>query len=136
MKVLIIDDEPKARSLLRILIQENCPRILEIDEAEDLLSGVEKIKKFKPQIVLLDIEMPQHSGLEIVDFISKEDFNFEIIFVTAYSEYAIQAFQLAAVDYLLKPVRPTQIKEAIQKAIEGIGRTQISNQLEELRNSP
>ncbi len=135
MKVIIIDDERKARSLLKVLIEENCPKITAIHEAEDLLSGVEKIKTHKPDIVFLDIEMPEHSGLELLDYINKDDFNFEIIFVTAYSEYAIQAFQLAAIDYILKPVRPTQISEAVEKAIKGIGNSQISAKLEELKKS-
>ena len=100
MKAIIIDDEPKARKLLEILIQENCPKIESVFQAEDLLSGVKLIKEKQPQIVFLDIEMPEHSGLEILDFVSKEEVSFEIIFTTAYSEYAIKAFQLAAIDYL------------------------------------
>jgi two-component system LytT family response regulator len=135
MKVIIIDDERKARNLLNILISENCPKITEIFEAEDLLSGIELIKKEQPQIVFLDIEMPQHSGLEILDFIEKDNFNFEIIFTTAYSEYAIKAFQLSAIDYLLKPVRATQIKEAVEKALKHIGKSQINIKLEELKKS-
>ncbi len=135
MKAIIIDDESKARNLLKILIQENCPKITEIFEAGDLLSGVEIIKEETPNIVFLDIEMPEHSGLEILNFIEKDVLNFEIIFTTAYSEYAIQAFQLSAIDYLLKPVRPSQIKEAVEKAIQLIGKSQINTRLEELKNS-
>lgn len=135
MKAIIIDDERKARSVLKILIEENCPKITEIFEAQDLLSGVELIKQEQPNIVFLDIEMPEHSGLEILNFIEKEDFNLEIIFTTAYSEYAIQAFQLAAIDYLLKPARPTQVKEAVDKAIKLIGSSQINMRLDELKKS-
>lgn len=135
MKAIIIDDERKARSVLKILIEENCPKITEVFEAQDLLSGVELIKQERPNIVFLDIEMPEHSGLEILNFIEKEDFTLEIIFTTAYSEYAIQAFQLAAVDYLLKPVRPTQVKEAVDKAIKRIGSSQINMRLDELKKS-
>jgi len=135
MKAIIIDDERKARNVLKILIEENCPKITAIFEAEDLLSGVDLIKKEQPNIVFLDIEMPEHSGLEILNFIEKEVFNFEIIFTTAYSEYAIQAFQLAAIDYLLKPVRPIQVKEAVDKAIKFIGSSQINIKLEELKKS-
>ena len=68
MKAILIDDERKARSVLKILLEENCPQITQIFEAEDLLSGVDLIKKEQPQLVFLDIEMPEHSGLEIVDF--------------------------------------------------------------------
>lgn len=135
MKVIIIDDERKARNLLRILVSENCPKITEIYEAENLLSGIEIIKKEQPKIVFLDIEMPQHSGLEILDFIEKDSFNFEIIFTTAYSEYAIRAFQLSAIDYLLKPIRATQVQEAVEKAIKHIGKSQINIKLEELKKS-
>ena len=135
MKAIIIDDEPKARNLLRILVEENCPKITEIFEAGDLLSGVEIIKNEEPNIVFLDIEMPEHSGLEILNFIERDVINFEIIFTTAYSEYAIQAFQLSAIDYLLKPVRPSQVKEAVDKAITLLGKTQISDKLEELKTS-
>ncbi|WP_033960171.1 LytR/AlgR family response regulator transcription factor [Psychroserpens jangbogonensis] len=135
MKALIIDDEKKARQVLRILIEENCPKITQIFEAEDLLSGVELIKQETPSIVFLDIEMPEHSGLEILNFIEKEVYNFEIIFTTAYSEYAIQAFQLSAIDYLLKPVRPSQVKEAVNKAIAFLGNSQIDTRLAELKSS-
>lgn len=135
MNCIIIDDESKARNLLRILIEENCPKIKTIFEASDLLSGVEIIQKEEPSIVFLDIEMPEHSGLEILEFIEKEVHNFEIIFTTAYSEYAIQAFQLAAVDYLLKPVRPNQVKEAVDKALTLLGKSQINQKLEHLKQS-
>ena len=135
MKALIIDDEKKARQVLHILVEENCPKITEILEAEDLLSGVDLIKKEQPSIVFLDIEMPEHSGLEILNFIEKEIHNFEIIFTTAYSEYAIQAFQLSAIDYLLKPVRPSQVKEAVDKAIAFLGNSQINQRLTELKLS-
>lgn len=135
MKALIIDDEKKARQVLRILIEENCPKITEIYEADNLLSGVDLIKKESPNIVFLDIEMPEHSGLEILNFIEKEVYNFEIIFTTAYSEYAIEAFQLSAIDYLLKPVRPNQVKEAVDKALTFLGNSQINQRLSELKDS-
>lgn len=133
MKALIIDDESKARNLLRVLIQENCKNIDEILEAEDLLKGVAMIKAHRPQLVFLDIEMPGHTGLEILDFINKDDFNFEIIFTTAYSEYAIQAIQLSALDYILKPVRGSKVKEAVDKAVNFLGKSKINQRLDELR---
>ncbi len=135
MKAIIIDDERKARNLLRILIEENCVKINKVFEAEDLLSGVALIKEHQPQIVYLDIEMPEHSGLELLNFISKEEVNFEIIFTTAYSEFAVKAFQLSAIDYLLKPLRVEALVEATEKAIAQIGKSNISLKLEELKNS-
>ncbi|MCI2229984.1 LytTR family DNA-binding domain-containing protein [Polaribacter sp. MSW13] len=135
MKVVIIDDEPKARNLLEVLIRENCPKITSIFKAEDLLSGVKIIKKEQPKIVFLDIEMPEHSGLEIFDFIDKSTHNFEIIFTTAYSEYAIQAFELSAIDYLLKPLRTNKLMEAVEKAIINFGKSHINLKLIELQKS-
>ena len=135
MKALIIDDEKKARQVLEILIQENCPEISEIFKAEDLLSGVEIIKKEKPGLVFLDIEMPEHSGLEILNFIEKDTYNFEIVFITAYRDYAIQAFRLSAIDYLLKPVSISQVKSAVAKALSFFGRTEIRQRLQELKHS-
>lgn len=135
MKALIIDDEKKARQVLQILVEENCPKITTILQADNLISGVELIKQQAPSIVFLDIEMPEHSGLEILNFIEKEIHNFEIIFTTAYSEYAIQAFQLSAIDYLLKPVRASQVKDAVDKAIKFLGNSQINKRLTELKSS-
>lgn len=135
MKAVIIDDEKKARNVLHSMLLDNCSKITEIFEAENLLEGVAIIKSENPSLVFLDIEMPEHSGLEILNHINKENYNFEIIFVTAYSDYAIQAFQLSAIDYLLKPIRPSQLIEAVEKAISQIGNSQISLKLEELKKS-
>ncbi len=134
MKAIIIDDEEKARNLLKVLIQENCKKITEIHEADRLLKGVELIKVHRPQIVFLDIEMPGNSGLEILDYINKDDYNFEIIFTTAYSEYAIKAIQLSAIDYLLKPIRGSKVKDAVEKALGMIGKSKINQRLDELRS--
>lgn len=115
MKIIIIDDEKKARQLLQVIISENHPGIEICDLCEDLASGVRAIKKHKPSLVFLDIEMPGHSGLELLDFFNEDEINFSIVFVTAYNEYAIQAFKLSAIDYILKPVSPKLIAEAIDK---------------------
>jgi len=133
MKAVIIDDEEKARRLLRVLIEENCKNISSVYEASNLLDGVQLIKEIDPAIVFLDIEMPGHTGLEILDFINKEDFQFEIIFTTAYSEYAINAIQLSALDYLLKPVRASKLKEAVVKATEFLGRSKFNQKIDELK---
>ena len=135
MKAVIIDDERKARNVLKILIEENCPKITEIFLTDNLKSGVDIIKDELPNIVFLDIEMPEHSGLEILKFIEKEVYNFEIIFTTAYNEYALQAFQLNAIDYLLKPIEIPHLKKAINKALKFIGTSQIDIRLDELKKS-
>lgn len=115
MKAIIIDDEKRARVSLALLLQEYCPQISVVSECENLPEGVKAIRKFQPDLVLLDIEMPGHSGLELLDFFDENDVNFSIIFTTAYNEYALQAFKFSAVDYLLKPINPEQLTEAITR---------------------
>ena len=113
MKAVIIDDERRARVSLKLLLAEYCPEVEIVAECENLSEGVKAIRKQRPNLVLLDIEMPGHSGLELLDFFDEDEIDFSIIFTTAYSEYAIQAFKFSAVDYLLKPIDPQQLMEGI-----------------------
>lgn len=115
MKAIIIDDEKRARVSLALLIQEYCPNVEIVSECENLPEGVKAIRKHNPDLVLLDIEMPGHSGLELLDFFDENDVNFSIIFTTAYNEYALQAFKFSAIDYLLKPINPEQLADAITR---------------------
>jgi two-component system LytT family response regulator len=115
MKAIIIDDEKRARVSLRLLIEEYCATVTIVAECENLSEGVKSIRKYNPDVVLLDIEMPGHSGLELLDFFEENDVNFAIIFTTAYNEYALQAFKFSAIDYLLKPINPDQLCEALSR---------------------
>lgn len=112
---IIIDDELHARAALKGIIKENINNVKIIDEAKDLPSGVELIKTHQPDIVFLDIEMPEYSGLEILDFFEDETINFHIIFVTAYNQYALDAFNLSAIDYLVKPINIEDLNRALEK---------------------
>ena len=115
MKAIIIDDEKPARISMDLLLKEFCPEITVVAECENLPEGVKAIRKLQPDLVLLDIEMPGHSGLELLDFFDEKEVNFSIIFTTAYNEYAIQAFKLSAIDYLLKPISPEELMNAVSK---------------------
>ncbi len=112
---IIIDDEKMAGTLLAGMVKEYCTDIEIVDTYKDLPTGVLAIKKLKPNLVFLDIEMPLHSGLELLDFFEDSEVNFAIIFTTAYNKYAIQAFKLSAVDYLLKPIDPEELELAIER---------------------
>ncbi|MGL5888371.1 MAG: LytR/AlgR family response regulator transcription factor, partial [Bacteroidia bacterium] len=114
-KAIIIDDEVRARTLLRGMLGEVAPEIEVAAEAEDLPNGVKAIRRIQPQLVFLDIEMPGHSGLELLDFFNDEEVNFEIVFTTAYNNYAIKAFKLSAIDYLLKPISAEELREAVDR---------------------
>ena len=111
---VIIDDEKRARNVLCTLLKENVADIEILDEAEDVPGGVRAINKHKPDIVFLDVEMPGYNGFQLLNFF--EQINFSIIFTTAYSEYAVQAFQVSAVDYLLKPIQIDALQKAVEKA--------------------
>jgi two-component system, LytTR family, response regulator len=108
-KVIIIDDELRARVLLQGMLETTIPEVEIVALCEDLPSGIKAIRKFQPDLVYLDIEMPGNSGLELLDFFNEEEVQFSIIFTTAYSHYAIKAFRLSAIDYLLKPIEQEEL---------------------------
>jgi two-component system LytT family response regulator len=115
MDAIIIDDEKRARINLSLILKEYCPEVNIVAQCENLSQGVKAIRKLKPLIVLLDIEMPGHSGLELLDFFDENEIDFSVIFTTAYNEYAVKAFKFSAVDYLLKPIIPEELSNAIQR---------------------
>ena len=100
------------------MLADICPEINVIAACDDLPSGVKAIKKHKPDLIFLDIEMPGHSGLEILDYFEDDEITFDIIFCTGYSEYAIQAFKLSATDYLLKPINPNMLKDSVERFLK------------------
>lgn len=116
---LIIDDEAPARENLSMLIQDFCPEIEVIGTASNINEARQKIESLKPGIVFLDIRMPSGSeGFDLLDSIPKKDFH--VIFVTAFKDYAIKAFNANAIHYVLKPVDIDDLKEAVKKAVESI----------------
>jgi two-component system LytT family response regulator len=115
MKILIIDDEDLARESLKAILQELAEDVEVVAEASNVSEGVKMIRKFQPDIVFSDIEMPVLNGLQLLDFFNPEEVNFELVFVTSYSEYAVRAFQLSAIDYLLKPVDKELLTKALNK---------------------
>ena len=135
MTALIIDDENKARRLLERLLEEQCKEIETIFQASDLEEGVASIIKNKPNVVYLDIEMPNYSGLQILELLGDTPVNFQIIFTTAYNQYAVEAFKLSAIDYLLKPIDVNELKSATQKAIVAIKDNSINYQLHDLKKA-
>jgi two-component system LytT family response regulator len=115
VKVIIVDDEQLARASLRSLLEDYCPQLEIAGEAASVPEAIKLIMQVRPKLVFLDIEMPGFSGLKLLDFFKPEEVFFHIIFVTAYAQYAVDAFRLSAVDYLLKPIEVEQLQEAVQK---------------------
>lgn len=133
MKAIIVDDEPSARSILRNIISEHCTDIQIIEEAPDVKTAVKLINKFSIDLVFLDIEMPNENGFTLFDYFEKP--TFETIFCTAYSEYALKAFEVSAADYILKPIRISNIKLAIEKVLKINGLNQIIQKVQTLRDN-
>lgn len=113
IKAIIIDDEAGARTTLSSFVTNYCENITIVATCENVPEGVIAINQFQPDLVFLDIEMPEYNGFELFKFF--KEVNFEIIFVTAYNQYAIKAFEVSAIDYLLKPVEIEQLQQAIKK---------------------
>ncbi|MFN3907993.1 MAG: LytR/AlgR family response regulator transcription factor [Flavobacterium sp.] len=116
MKAIIIEDEKRAQIYLENTLLDVAPLVEVVEICDDLPTGVVAIKKHQPDLVFLDIEMPKFSGLDIVKFFNLEEINFKIIFTTAYNQYAIEGYQVMAIDYLLKPINPEKLKIAIDRA--------------------
>ena len=118
IKSIIIEDEKRAALMLEIMLHDSNNAIEVIDKCYDLPSGVISIKKNHPQLIFLDIEMPGYSGLQLLDFFDENEINFEIIFTTAFNEHAIKAFEMSAVDYILKPIQIEKLNKAIEKFLK------------------
>ncbi|HEV8506216.1 MAG TPA: response regulator [Chitinophagaceae bacterium] len=111
MRAIIIDDERLARAELRKLLQD-FPEVEVIDEAANAEEGITKIEAQNPDLIFLDIQMPGRTGFDMLSSLEKSP---NVIFTTAYDEYALKAFEVNALDYLLKPVEPKRLADAIQK---------------------
>ncbi|MBK6833508.1 MAG: response regulator [Bacteroidetes bacterium] len=133
IKAIIVDDEESARDVLQNLLLLFCPNVEVVAKCENVLKAVDAINKEQPDLVFLDIEMPNYAGYEIVNFFEK--INFEIIFVTAYDQYAVRAFEIAAIDYLLKPIDIDRLKQAIIRVLQRQNNEQQSQRLSLLSNT-
>lgn len=115
IRILIVDDEPAAGNILQLLLEKHITHKKEIIYCNSPSKALELLTSFKPTLVMLDIEMPEMNAF---DFLNKAgDWNFDVIFTTAYDKYAIKAIRFSALDYLLKPIDVNELQVAIQKHI-------------------
>jgi two-component system LytT family response regulator len=116
LRTLIVDDEEPARENLRLLLGEHCPEIEVIGLGDSVKSAQKLIKELKPEVVFLDIRMPSGTeGFDLLDSLPEK--NFQIVFVSAFKDYAIRAFQVNAIHYILKPVDIDDLKAAVKKLV-------------------
>lgn len=119
---IIIDDERLARRELRSVLSD-FPEIAIIGEAENLTEGINLIRTNKPDVVFLDIQLQNENGFDLLEKIEKD---FKLIFVTAFDEFAIRAFEINAIDYLLKPVNPERLAKTLERLLESEEKTENS----------
>ena len=113
LSAVLVDDESNARLTLSRLLKMYCPEVEIIGEAGDIVTAAKLIQKLDPAIVFLDIRIGQYTGFDLLEMLPEP--NFHLIFVTAYDEYALKAFEHSALDYLLKPIDPDRLSEVIQR---------------------
>lgn len=118
-KALIIDDEQRTRELIAKMIESFDLGITAVPKGENVKSGLAAIAEEKPDLVFLDIQMPDGTGFDVLKALPEK--NFEVIFITAHEEFAIKAIKFSALDYILKPVDPEELRAAVERALETMG---------------
>lgn len=130
MKTVIVDDEAGARNTLKKMLAEVAPEIKVSAEANNVDAAYKEVMEIKPDLVFLDVEMGNEKSFQLLE---KPDLPpFKVIFVTAHEKYSLQAIRFSALDYLLKPIDPDELKNAISKAISAIDKEDVSNRLNAL----
>jgi|SRR5882757_2756496 len=116
LTALLIDDEANSRQAIKSLLTQLCPQVTIVGEAKNADAGIELIHSLQPQLIFLDIQMPGKTGFDMLATLNK--INFDIIFTTAYHEYAVKAFRFSAIDYLLKPIDPDDLVSAVNRVTQ------------------
>jgi two-component system LytT family response regulator len=133
IRTVVIEDEEHSRKMLLELLHEHCKQINVVAEANSVKTGLIAISKQKPQLVFLDIELQSETSFEILE--SLAEINFELIFTTAFDHYALKAIKFCAIDYLLKPIDPTELQMAVAKAEKRLNRESLNKNLLALMNN-
>ncbi len=134
IKTVLIDDEPLSREIIKSYLKK-FPSIEVVDECNDGFEGVKSIQQHQPELVFLDIQMPKINGFEMLELVSPMP---AVIFITAFDEFALKAFEANAIDYLLKPVAEDRFEKAVQKFLDKVSpaETQTSSLLEKMAQTP
>lgn len=132
-KALIIDDENRTRELIAKMITSFGFDIEAIPIGENVQTGIKAIEEIKPDIVFLDIQMPDGTGFDVLRSVKNK--NFEVVFITAHEEFAIKAIKFSALDYLLKPIDPSELRAAVERAIKAVDDKKEDSQFDALQNN-
>ncbi len=132
LKAIIVDDEPKARENLQILLQDFVKGVEVVALCQNITEAMDAVNTKSPDIVFLDIQLQRETGFDLLTRL--KDINFEVIFTTAYAEYAIKAFKFSAIDYLLKPIDIEDLKKAVGKVEKRVNNNMSSRLTELVQN--
>ncbi|MEY4288282.1 MAG: hypothetical protein RLZZ30_370 [Bacteroidota bacterium] len=132
-KVLIIDDEKPTRDFIRKMLESFDLKLDIYTDGENVQSGIEAIENIQPDIVLLDIQMPDGNGFDVLKSVTNK--SFEIIFITAFQEFAVQAIKFSALDYILKPIDAEELRNAVNNALQMLSHKKDENQFNALQNN-
>ena len=130
IRCVIVEDEEMARNVLKSLLAQYCQDVMVCAEADDIVSGKNMIETFRPDLVFLDIEMPGGSGFKLLT--SMDEIDFEVVFITAYEQFAIKAIRHDALDYILKPIDPKELVAAVEKVKEAKYKKTLKKQYDSL----
>ena len=130
LRAVVIDDIEAIREENIALIQKHCPTITIVGQADSVASGVQLIKQVAPDLVFLDVDMPDGTGFDLLQKITP--ITFKVIFVTGYEDYAVRAFRFSAIDYLLKPLDAEELIEAVKKAEGSLSQETFNTKLANL----
>jgi two-component system, LytTR family, response regulator len=132
IRSIIIDDESLGRQSIKVALEKYCPEVVVVALCESAQSGMDSINHFQPDLVFLDIQMPGISGFDMLQQLAPV--TFEVIFITSYDQYAVKAFKFSALDYLLKPITPEDLVQAVSK-VKNKNTINITNRFESLLNN-
>ena len=132
LKAIIVDDEPKARENLQILLQDFVKGVEVVALCHNIAEAVEAVELHAPDVVFLDIQLQRETGFDLLTTL--KDINFEVIFTTAYTEFAIKAFKFSAIDYLLKPIDIEELKKAVHKVEKRVSNNMTSRLTQLVQN--
>lgn len=133
IKAIVVDDEKTSRDTMQLLLKLYCPDVEVVHYADGCKSGIEAIDKYKPDLVFLDVQMPDGSGFKVLEHFSTPEF--KVVFTTAYDQYAIKAIKHSAIDYLLKPIDPNELVESVKRFNKTpLSENQVQSFIENLKN--
>lgn len=130
---VLVDDEDNSLEALEILLSKYCPNVRVDGKAQSVEEAVAVISEVKPELVFLDIALPDGQGFEVLDTVDQS--SFEVIFTTAYDQYALKAFEFSALDYLLKPINAEKLKQSVERFQELKGMGEFSERVSVLKES-